>query len=417
MPRLTLPAVLVGLLLAAAPAAALELPAPAEQRAQDLALLQEVGARADRVLVSVVPGPVVNDEVVVVGLTGGGVPQHVLVEQRLQLTGSGDYQVRERGPARAAEALGDEPPPVTKFGAVVWQGFSPGARELAARLTLDPVLEAARLPLSIRVSYDGAPLGAGGAVPGPGTVVLTLTNQTAQPASLPTAADAPAAAVAPALDAARAVASAPPGPRLPAAGAGLPLEVPATSPARVQATTGVPLRVTGTLRLRAADGSAAAGAGTVSGPATTAVPGGADVAGTLAPGASAQLRVDVQRSVSLDLDLTAGPALDPRLLQPPDGAASWSAWAADGPDAQARRAALDLLVATAAAGARATSYSPYLGADLPGTGSTVFRYSFAEPQVAERAAQALEPRPVPIALTVLGLLLLAGGGVLLWRRS
>jgi hypothetical protein len=411
--RLTLPAGALALLLCAfalgaAPAAALELPSPAEQRAQDLALLQEVGARADRVLVSVVPGPVVNDEVVLVALDGGGVPQQVLVEQRLALTGEGDYQVRERGPARASEPLGDEPPPVTKFGAVVWQGFSPGSRELAARLTLDPVLEAPRLPLQVTASYEGAPLEAGGRIPGAGTVLLTLTNRTDQPATLPTAADAPAVPVAAALDAARDAARAPAGPRVPAAGSGLPTSVPAAQPARVAGVTGVPLRVTGTLSV---DG------GTVRGPAATPTPAGAAVAGTLPPGASAELRVDVNGPSRLDLDLTAIPALDPRTLEPPTGASSWAAWAAAGPDPAARQAALDLLVQTAAVGARATSYSPYLGADLPGTGTTVFRYAFAAPATVEQAARALRPRPGAIAVTGIALLLLAGNGVLLWRRS
>lgn len=402
---------------------ALELPSPDEQRAQDLSLLKEVGARADRVLVSVVPGPVVNDEVVLVALSGDGRPQRVLVEQRLVLTGEGDYQVRERGPARASEALGDEPAPVTKFGAVVWQGFSPGRRELAARLTLDPILEAARLPLQITASYDGAALGPGGQLPGPGTVLLTLTNVTSQPATLPTAADAPADELAAALDAARAAATAPAGPRLPAAGAGLPASVSAQGEARLQDTTGVPLRVTGSIELRGtdgadgADGAADPALGVVTGPATTPVPSGATVAGTLPPGASAQLRVDVTAASRLDLDLTAVPALDPRTLDPPGGAASWAAWAAGGPGPDQRRAALDLLVRTAATGARATSYSPYLGADLPGTGTTVFRFAFAQPEQAAIATRALVPQPGAIALTGVALLLLAANGALLWRRS
>jgi hypothetical protein len=417
---LPLPAAVAAVLLWAGSAAALQLPTPAEQRAQDRALLQEVGARADRVLVSVVPGPVVNDELVLVGLAGGGAPQEVTVEQRLALSGTGDYQVRERGPARASEALGDEPAPVTKFGAVVWQGFSPGSRVLAARLTLDPDLEAARLPLQVTASHGGSPLGPGGQVPGPGTVLLTLTNVTHQPAALPTAADADAAQVAAALDAARAAAGAPAGPRLPAAGAGLPEAVPAEGEARVSAVTGVPLRIMGGLRLRAPDGSPRDGLGSVSGPATTPTQEGAEVTGTLPPGATAELRVDVTGPARLEVDLTAVPALDPRVLVPPQAAASWAAWAAAGPDAEARRAALDLLVQTAATGARATSYSPYLGADLPGTGSTTFRYSFAEPEQAEQAEQvtlALTPRPGALAVTAVALLLLAANGVLLWRRS
>ena len=410
MRRLTLPAAVSVVLLTAAPAAALELPSPAQQRAQDLQLLREVGARADRVLVSVVPGPVVNEEVVLVAMSGSGAPQQVLVEQRLALRGTGDYQVRERGPARASEALGDEPAPVTKFGAVVWQGFSPGSRELAARLTLDPVLEAPRLPLQVTAAYDGAPLGPGGAVLGAGAVVLTLTNTTSQPATLPAPGDAPAAELAAALDVAREAAGAPLGERLPAAGAGLPTEVGGPSPAQVSAVTGVPLRVTGAVRIAGADG-------TVTGPATTPVAGGAEVLGTLPAGASAELTVEVTGPAVLELELSAAPALDPRVLAPPGGAATWAAWAATGPDLAARQAALDLLVQTAATGARATSYSPYLGADLPGTGTTVFRYAFAAPEEAERVARALTPKPGAIALAGVALLLLAGNGVLLWRRS
>lgn len=404
-----------GLLVASSPALALELPSPAEQRAQDLTLLKEVGARADRVLVSVVPGPVVNDERVLVGLDGGGGVQRVVVEQRLQLTGEGDYQVRERGPARASEALGDEPAPVTKFGAVVWQGFSPGSRELAARLTLDPVLEAARLPLRITASYDGRPLDPGGRVPAAGTVVLTLTNTTAQPATLPTAADAAAGPVAAALDAARAAALAPAGPRIPAAGAGLPSSVPATGEASVAGTSGVPLRVTGSIAATGDDGAPLQVA--VTGPATSPAPGGAAVAGTLPPGAAAELRVDLPASGRLDLDLTAIPALDSRTLDPQGGAASWAAWAAGAPDAAARRAALDLLVATAATAARATSYSPYLGADLPGTGTTSFRFTFAAPEVAVSARVPLEPRPSAIAAALVAVLLLLANGALIWRQS
>lgn len=405
------------LLTCASPAVAVELPSPAEQRAQDLRLLKEVGARADRVLVSVVPGPVVNDEVVLVELGGGGVPQEVVVQQRLVLSGTGDYQVRERGPARASEALGDEPAPVTKFGAVVWQGFSPGSRELGARLTLDPVLEAPRLPLAVTASYDGSVLGPGGQVPGAGTVVLTLTNTTAQPATLPTAADAPAAPVAAALDVAWAAANAPAGPRLPAAGAGLPETVPAESEARVEGEIGVPLRVSGSIRLLGEDGEPDPELGTVTGPATKPVPGGAEVAGTLPPGATAELRVEATGSARLDLDLTAVPTLDVRTLVPPGNAASWGAWAAGEPDVAERRAALDLLVQTAAIGARATSYSPYLGADLPGTGTTMFRYSFAAPAELEQVAQDLTPRWGAIALAAVALLLLAGNAALLWRRS
>ena len=397
-----------------AAAETIELPAP--QPAQDVALLEAVQARPDRVLVSVVPGPVVNDERVLVGLDGSGGLARVVVEQRLQLTGEGDYQVRERGPARASEALGDEPAPVTKFGAVVWQGFSPGERELAARLTLDPLLETPRLPLDVSVSFlpDGGqaaqPLEPGGAVPGAGTVTVRLTNQTSQPATLPTGADADADALAGPLDAALGAALAPAGPRLPAAGGALPASVDVTGAGQVAGAQAVPLRISGSLQVEGA-------ATTVTGPATTPTADGATVAGTLPGGASVQFAVTTAGPGTLALDLTAGPALDPRTLAPPGGAASWAQWAAGEPDLAARQAALDLLVRTAAAGARAASYAPYLGADLPGTGTTEFRYAFAPVEAVELVRASLEPKPAALALAGVALLLLLANAALLWRSS
>ncbi|MCU1672972.1 MAG: hypothetical protein JWN77_1085, partial [Frankiales bacterium] len=76
-----------------------------------------------------------------------------------------------------------------------------------------------------------------------------------------------------------------------------------------------------------------------------------------------------------------------------------------------------LLVQVAASGARASSYSPYLGADLPGTGSTVFRYAFAAPETVVAARPALQPKKGPIALAALAVLLLLANGALIWRES
>jgi hypothetical protein len=423
---------------AAGPAVAepLPLPQPLADDAQSTELCGAVGSRPDRCLVSFVPGPVRNDEVVLVALDGAGRPAVVELEQRLTITGEGDYAVRERGPARMVTPLEDLEPPVAKFGAVVWQGFSPGERELAARLLLDPLLEAQRLPLSVTVSFTPAgggaarPLEPGGRVPAAGTVTVTFTNTTTQPAELPTAADAPAGAVATLLDAllGRAIkdrqrleahlgpvahdtpGSVPTGTRLPAGGSGLPAQVDVRGPARVSDAQSVALNLVASLT---ADGTAV----TPVGPGATAVPGGARLLGTLPGGQQAQLSVEVAGPAVLALGATAVPAFDPRPLTPPGGAASWRAWAAADPDQAARRAALDLLVATAAAGARASSFSPYLGADLPGTGSTVFRVSFATPEALPQVEQPLRARRGPIAVTAVALLLLLGHGALLWRRS
>ena len=392
-----------------------ELPTPEAAKVAQAQLILAVGGRPDRLLASNVPGSVVNDEVVQVGVGGDGVPRSVLVDQRLALLGEGDYAVRERGPARAAVSLSDEPPPVTNRGAVVWQGFSPGRRDLAARLTLDPAIERDRLPLAVVVSFTPTggrpePLGAGGQLPGPGTATVTLTNATSQPADLPTATDAPAAALAAPLDRALAVARAPSGARLPSTDDVLPKAVTGTGPARVPATQSLPLHLTGTFRLTGTTG-------TVAGPATTPTPDGASLSGTLAGGQSVTFTVEAAGAGRLDLDLTAVGALDARSLTPPGGAASWMAWAAAGPAVAERQAALDLLVEVAATGARASSYSPYLGADLVGTGSTTFRYAFAAAPKQVAVVQRLTPRSGPIALACLALLLLLTNGALIWRRS
>lgn len=408
--------------LTALPAAALAesitLPTPEAARVAQSNLILAVGGRPDRLLRSDVPGRVVNDETVLVGLGGDGSVSAVEADQRLQLEGEGDYSVRERGPARSARSLTAEPPPVTQRGAVVWQGFSPGRRDLAARLVLDPLIEAPHLPLAVQVSFtDGkgrtGPLADGGRIPGRGTVSVTLTNATSQPAQLPTAGDADPAALATALDRALAVARHPSAARLPSTDAGLPKALAVTGAALVQGSQAVPLRVSGALRVTGTTG-------TVTGPATTPTPDGASFAGTLGGvrgTGSVTFTAQVAGPGTLGLELTAVGALNPAELVPPGGFPSWHAWAASRPAAEARKAALDLLVEVAATGARASSYSPYLGADLSGTGSTTFRWAFAPPTRTAAAAKALHPHWGPIGALAAGLLALLAGATVVWRRS
>lgn len=171
----------------------------------------------------------------------------------------------------------------------------------------------------------------------------------------------------------------------------------------------VPLRLTGRLLLRGTTGG-------VTGGGTQPVEGGAEVRGTLHD-APARFEVRVDGPGELALDLSAVPALDLRTLVPPDGAPSWRAWAADRPDAAAGRTALDLLVAVAATGARATSFSPYLGADLPGTDRTRFSYAFAPVEQVAAVRAPLQPRPGALALAGLAGLLVLGGAAGVWRQS
>ncbi|MCU1295667.1 MAG: hypothetical protein JWP08_4517, partial [Bryobacterales bacterium] len=323
---------------------------------------------------------------------------------------------RERGPARSAASLTGEPPPVTRRGAVVWQGFSPGRRDLAARLTLDPQIEATRLPLSVAVVFADAkgerPLLPGGAIPGAGRVTVTVSNTTAQPQDLPTAADAPAVELASVLDHLRQ--GRPSARRLPSTSAGLPSSVTVTGPAQVASTQAVPYLLQGSLSLHGTTG-------TVSGPGTTPSRDGGTIRGTLggslASNASSTVTfvADVAGAGTLHLDLTAVAALNPAELRPPQPFASWREWAAADPSQQSRRQALDLVVAVAATGARSSSYSPYLGADLLGSGSTEFRWSFATPEKAV-AKEVLRPKWGPIGVTGLAAALILGNLALIWRR-
>jgi hypothetical protein len=396
----------------------IELPVPGAALAQELELVCNplVGGLPERCKKSSVPGPVVNDEVVLVGLGGSGAPSRVQLEQRLLLTKVGDYVIRERGPARSAVPLvPDSDPPNTKFGAVVYQGFTPGNRKLGARLTLDTGLEELRLPLAVTVTFDSAegprPLGPGGRIPGAGTVHVRLENRTAQTADLPTGADVDPGALAGPLDAALHFAQAPPGPRLPSTDTVLPRRLQVSSPISRTGTQFVPLRVTGSLRLTGTTGA-------IGGPKVSPLPDGGVIAGTLsAAPSSVEFTATVQSAGTLMLDLAVVPTLDPRVLAPPRHFPSWATWARSRPPLAERRAALDLLVATAATGARASSYSPYLGVDLPGTGSTVFRYAFAPADAVAVTKRALQPKQGPIALAGLALLLLLVNGALIWRRS
>jgi len=396
------------------------LPTPEAARVQQQQLISAVGGQVDRLLMSDVPGPVVNNELVRVGLGGDGRVVSVTADQRLSLSGEGDYAIRERGPARSATSLSSEPPPVTRRGAVVWQGFSPGRRDLAARLTLDPLLEKPHLPLAVAITFtdrDGrqAQLAEGGRVPGPGKVTVIVTNTTSQPQVLPTATDADPRVLAPLLDKALAVANRPSPARLPSTDVGLPAALAATGVTRIQASQAVPMRLRGSLRLTGTTGA-------VQGPATTATTDGATFAGTLGgsqpanAGASVTFTVTVQGSGGLLLDLTAVGALNATELAPPDGFSSWARWAAAGPPVAQRKAALDLLVAVAATGARASSYSPYLGADLDGTGATTFTYGFAPARISAVGTAHLEPRWGAIGLAGLAVLLLFVNGALIWRR-
>lgn len=398
--------VIAMLMTSPARADTVDLPAPQADQLGGSELFGALGAGRDELPGYLAPGPLRNDELVSVEVSGDGRVSRVSDRQQILLTGTGDYFVRESGPARAAVAVGGEAP-VLSLGDIVWQGFSPGSRQLAARIELDPEIESRHLPLRIGLSFTAGGrrtvLGPQRQLPSAGTLTLTVDNATGQPATLPTATDAPARQLAAALDRLRAAANSPAA-RLPTTRTGIPPQLPVTGAGTRTGTQLVPLQLHASLAVHP-DGPAAGNQQDSTVRLDTLLL------------RSTQVSLPVPGPGIVTLQLIAVPALDPAGLVPPHSAPSWAAWAGTDPPRAERRAALELLVQAAATGSRASAFSPYLGSQLEPRGHTTFSYSLATARTPGPAPVRLAPRPVPITLTVLGLLALLGAGVLCWRRS
>lgn len=397
----------VALVLAGAPAAwadTLPLPKPAGVIPVPAAAFPD---RPERLRTSILPGRIDDTERVEILLGPDGTPAAVSLHQRLVLHGTGQFVVWERSSAQDVEALEDTTAPVLKREAVIWQGFVDGTKELVARLTLDPAIEAELLPLRAALSWTGTgAIGPGGALPGPGDVTLRLSNRTARPTTLPTGTVA-ARDLARPLDAllvhANRRTSTPP----PAAGRGLPLTVPATDVGTREATSVAPFRVTGTIRVSG---------GTPVTPESGAVTHLADglrIDGVLQ--GDVDFTVKANAASTLAVDLTAYPTLDPRLLLPPRGS-TWAQWSRMKPTAAETELALRQLVEGAAAAARADEYAPYLGHHGPGKVDTTFTIAMAPPSAVKTVAAPLRPKPWPITLASVALLAIVANTTALWRR-
>jgi hypothetical protein len=367
--------------------------------------------RPDRLRKSSVPGRVNDREDVRVELGPTGAPATVTDTQQLMIRGAGNYIIRELGPAREAVGLGDTVPPVLELGTVVWQGFSPGRRDLSARLTLDPGIEAARLPLSVRLDFtDRAgrtrPLGPGAQAPAAGTVAVTLTNNTTSTRVIRSG-RASLRPLARALEALRRAGEHPRPAVPPTGGNGLPASLPGATTGSLSVQVTSPLRVTGTI-------TAPGGSNAVRGPATTLATGGVSIAGTLSSTASFAVRVSAGDRVGLDLDVR--PWLDPRTVAPPSPAKTWLQWERSRPGGSAIADATQTLVLAAAASARSAEYSPYLQADAPGPDLSTFTYLVAPPRRLPPVRANMQPRPGAIAAAAVALLAIIGNAALLRRR-
>ncbi len=103
-----------------------------------------------------VPGSLDNAEAVRVGLAQDGTPVSVVVVERMSIRGLGDFRFVVPAPAVAVvPADGSQSLPGLRQSGIVWQGFSPGKRLLAARITLRPTKAATGLPLRVSVERRG----------------------------------------------------------------------------------------------------------------------------------------------------------------------------------------------------------------------------------------------------------------------
>jgi hypothetical protein len=111
-----------------------------------------LGAAATATQVQLPPAArAANRQVVLVDLAETGAVTGVRVRQRLTLTGLGDYFFQIAAPVRDVRALPEsQSEPGLRRAAVLWQGFSPGRRVLAAELELDPRAAARALPLRLQ---------------------------------------------------------------------------------------------------------------------------------------------------------------------------------------------------------------------------------------------------------------------------
>jgi hypothetical protein len=166
---------------------------------------------------------------VLIGIDAAGAPESVTVVQRLTLNGLGDYTFAVPGPVTdVVAAPGSASEPGLRQGAILWSGFSPGKKTLAARASLRLAAAAPALPLRLTITREG------------GTLTLTGENVSAAPADVligPSSASETAAA----LDSTRQTA------RLRPALRELYVDVPRL-PKGTQERIWAPLHVTGELR-------------------------------------------------------------------------------------------------------------------------------------------------------------------------
>jgi len=126
-------------------------------------------------------GRVANQERVVVGIDTSGKPHSVRVLQRIVLSRLGDYVFAVPAPVSdVTPGPGTESSPGQRENQILWEGFSPGHRVLAAWAQLRAAESATVLPVKVEVDLTvaGTKLEPGQHRSGELAVRLTITNAT-----------------------------------------------------------------------------------------------------------------------------------------------------------------------------------------------------------------------------------------------
>jgi hypothetical protein len=340
-----------------------------------------------------------TNEVVLVGIDGAGKPSRVAVDQTIELLGKGDYTFSVPGPVRDVTApAGARVQPGLLDQAIVWQGFSPGGRTLAAHAALDPAAAGRYLPLAVgvRTLVDGRPLAAGEHRSGLLETVVTIRNRTAARVATFAGTGSPAQ-LARVLDSVRG--------RLATRSRVVPALVD-VQPHPTTRTVDLPLRVAGSLVLPPSATGVSVDGGTVDG-------GRVHFAGT-AGALTLRVRARVADAAAPKLELTAVPVRGVAGLRPPGGG-TWRAYVAAG-HGDGRRM-LDTAVGTMLRLARLNQYSAFLA--TPGTyEQTRARYEYATAAAPVVATAPMSSGGGATAAVVTALLALAGLGaaVVLWAH-
>lgn len=338
---------------------------------------------------------------VAVGTDARGRPRSVRVVQRLVLRGTGDYAFAIPAPVRNVSAAeGSESEPGARPGQILWRGFAPGRRVLAARATIDAAQAAPALPLRIRVS--GAPRRAGAFA-----LTVAVTDATATRVATYDG-DARAADVAAALDALARTARRG-GPPTPAgvrfAGPPAATTTAATAAFRVRIRVRFPA---GSVReLRVSPGSG------VAGDAEVRIRGRTDAS---AAGVGLTVSGVARRAATPAVEVVADPDPAAAVARAPGDA--WSDAVRGRLTPGTGRRLLATLWRSRLGYVRSRQYEAFLAnPDARGTNATTYVFRTARPATDARAAgRAADNRTLPGAVVAAALVLAAAALLVVWAH-